>query len=90
MRARVVSVGKADDDKLHSILKVHYQVLLRCLDWRKRKREGLMTSCPTLTRFSGKIYYSTLFDRKNIYQVRRNRNQSYSTTLIYFPQLLDT
>ena len=87
MRARVVWVGKADDDRL---LKVHHQMPLRCLGWRKRKREGHMTSCHMATHLSGHIYPLTLFDTKIIYQVPRNSNQSYSTTLICFLLSPDT
>ena len=50
--ARSVGRQGCDDDRL---LKVHHQMLLRCIGWRKRKLEVHMTSCPMLTRFSGHI-----------------------------------
>ena len=86
MKARVVWVSKADDDRL---LKVHHQMLLQCLSWRKQKRDGRMIFCPILTRFSEHIYYFTFCDTRTIYQVPRNSEQSYSTTLIYFPLFPD-
>ena len=84
--ARSVGRQGCDDDRL---LKVHHQMLLQCLSWRKQKRDGRMIFCPILTRFSEHIYYFTFCDTRTIYQVPRNSEQSYSTTLIYFPLFPD-
>ena len=44
-----------------------------------------MTSCPMLMRFGGHIYYFAFFHTRATYEVPRNGNQPYSTSLIYFP-----
>ena len=56
------SPSKADYDRLQ---KVHHQMLLRCLDWRKRKHEGhILSYANALVRTHSECVWTTVRSRR--------------------------